>query len=298
MKSPVTFLGLEYASPLWAASGTYGWGLEAVDGAFLPSKGLGALVTKGVSPLPMVGAPQPRVAELAGGIGMLNAIGLQNPGLAKFLSGYVARYDRGDFPLPIWVNVFADSIAGFVQVIDSLRRHVTSRRSPWLAGFELNVSCPNVDKGGTEFGAQRNVLEKLVAESVAAAGAFPVMVKLSPMSSDPVDLAKACADAGARALSVANTMPAGFPILDRENTWALGRRFGGMSGPALKPIALRLVNLLATQTSLEICGVGGIQNAQDAREFFSAGARVVQVGTAHFAQPWICEDIYAELQSK
>lgn len=295
-KNAVTFLNQIYPSPLWAASGTYGWGVEAVDGAFLPAQGLGALVTKGVSPLPMAGAPQPRIAEVGHGLGLLNAIGLQNPGVTEFIHNYGQRYDRGDFPFPVWVNVFADSVAGFVHVIDEIRRHVLRKRSQWLAGFELNVSCPNVDKGGTEFGSQRNVLEKLVIDSVAAAGAYPVMVKLSPLSSDLVDTAKACADAGARAISVANTMPAGLPIVGSEkDEWALGRRFGGLSGPALKPIALRLVNLLATQTSLEICGVGGIQNVQDVKEFLSAGARVVQIGTAHFTNPWICEEIYAQL---
>ncbi len=287
----IEFLKRQYKSPLWAASGTYGWGVEAVDGAFVPKRGLAALVTKGVSPKEMLGAPQSRIAEVGEGVGLLNAIGLQNPGVEKFLEKYASRYNRGDFPLPIWVNVFADSIAGYVFVVDEIRRFTENNKAQWLAGFELNVSCPNVDKGGAEFGAQPDILEKLVSSCVQAAGAIPTMVKLSPHASDIVAIAKACESAGAAALAISNTMPAGFPIPE-NNTWSLGRKFGGLSGPALRPISLRLVDLVANKVKLPICGIGGIQSAHDVREYLSAGAVVVQVGTAHFANPWICDEIF------
>lgn len=294
MSHVTEFLGVEYSSPLWAASGTFGWGLEALDGGFFPKRGLSSFVTKGVSPKPMLGAPQPRIAEVGHGTALLNAIGLQNPGLRAFLQSYVTRYDA-EIPVPVWVNAFADSVDGFVEVIDGIRKYVTAKRSNWLAGFELNVSCPNVDKGGCEFGTSRELLEELVEASVRAATArFPVMVKLSPHAADIVELAKACEGAGAAALSIANTFPAGFPIPETGG-WALGRRFGGMSGPGLRPIALRLIDLVANKVKLPICGIGGIQSAHDVKEFLSAGAKVVQVGTAHFANPWICQEIVDHL---
>lgn len=294
----VDFLGRRYATPLWAASGTFGWGVEAVDGGFFPKKGLGALVTKGVSPSPMHGAPQPRVAEVGSGTGLLNAIGLQNPGLDLFLTKYATRYEKGDLGVPVWVNAFADSLEGYVEVISKVVDFASrgKKSDSWLAGFELNVSCPNVKKGGLEFGADPKGLELLVAACVKAAGATPVMVKLSPLFSQVVDLGRASETGGARALSVANTMLAGFPEPEKKSVdgtvaWSIGRRFGGLSGPALRPIALRMVDQLARALPLPICGVGGIQSAHDVREFLAAGARVVQVGTANFANPWVCDEI-------
>lgn len=286
------FLGRDYVSPLWAASGTFGWGLEAVDGEFL-AKNLGALVTKGVSPDPMTGAPHPRISEVGHGIGVLNAIGLQNPGLEKFLQTYVKRYEQGDFPRPIWVNVLGNSVEGYAAVVSALGQRAKS--ADWLAGFELNVSCPNVDKGGTEFGSDPHTLESLVEECVKVACGIPVMVKLSPLTVQPYDIARAAVEGGASALAVANTLLSGLPDADMKGKWSLGRRYGGLSGPALKTTALRVLDQIASKLNVPLCGIGGIMNGRDVREFFNAGATVVQVGTAHFANPWICDEIAREL---
>ncbi|MBS1985233.1 MAG: dihydroorotate dehydrogenase catalytic subunit [Bdellovibrionales bacterium] len=292
----ITFLGREYASPLWVASGTFGWGLEAVDGAFWP-RGLSAVVTKGVSPDAMNGAPHPRVVESGHGVALLNAIGLQNPGLEGFLARYVVRYRKNEVPCPLWVNVLGSSIEGYARVVEK----IALAGGPWLAGFELNVSCPNVDKGGTEFGADGSTLRALVEACVRVAGGQPIMVKLSPAASDIVGLAQAAVDGGAAALSLVNTFPAGLPEVDKRDAsgatvWSLGRRYGGLSGPALKPMALRLVDLVRSKSKVPLCGVGGIECARDVREFLAAGADVVQVGTANFANPWVVEDIARELE--
>ena len=296
MKLEVGFLGQTYASPLWAASGTFGWGVEALDRGFLPKRGLGALVTKGVSPDDMDGAPHPRIAEVGHGVGLLNAIGLQNPGLATFQKKYATRYASKEWTHPVWVNVFAGTVEGYTQVIETL----ASPSAKWLSGFELNVSCPNVKKGGLEFGADPKGLESLVQACVAQAKSIPVMVKLSPVFPNFLDLALASEQGGARALSVANTYLSGFPEPERRApdgraAWSIGRRYGGLSGPALKPIALRMIDQLAVAQKLPICGVGGIQTAHDVHEYLSAGAQVVQVGTAHFANPWITDEIAAAL---
>ncbi len=300
--SSVEFLGRHYSSPLWAASGTFGWGLEAVDGGYFPKVGLGAVLTKGVSPLEMLGAPQARIVEVGHGVGLINAIGLQNPGLKKFLSHYVNRYDQGDVPVPIWVNVFGSSLTDYVHVIRELRAHAQKNNSAWLAGFELNVSCPNVDKGGAEFGSSTELLGELVKNCVAASGPIPLIVKLSPHPYHAVDLALAAEANGAAALSLSNTLPAGLPVVQaaggtaaKTSAWLLGRKFGGLSGPALKAVSLRLTDLVANRVKIPLCGIGGIMNAFDAKEYFAAGAQVVQVGTAHFANPWICEEIFSEL---
>ena len=291
----VAFLGRTYASPLWLASGTYGWGFEAVDGGFFPRVGVGALVTKGVSPKPMKGAPQSRIAEVGHGVGLLNAIGLQNPGVDVFVSDYLPRYRNGDVPCLIWVNVFADSLAGYVDVISKIRTHLVGQDGSWLAGFEVNVSCPNVDKGGAEFGSDPTVLADLVKNCVKASGPYPVMVKLSPLTHQGVALALACESAGAQALAISNTLLGGFPEPEKSRAagavWSLGRRFGGLSGPALKPVSLRMIAQIKEKCALPLCGIGGIATAHDFQEYFCAGASVVQVGTANFANPWICEDI-------
>lgn len=293
-----TFLGREYASPLWVASGTFGWGMEAREGGFWP-KGLGAVVTKGVSPAPMDGAPHPRIFESGHGTALLNAIGLQNPGLTGFLAKYAAYYDTNALGCPVWVNVLGTSIEGYSQVIRGVREHAEQKKSSWLAGFEINVSCPNVDKGGAEFGSDPALLESLVKACVVAAGTQPVMAKLSPQSSDAVGLARAVEQGGAAAISVVNTMPAGVPEPEKRNAagvrWSLGRRYGGLSGPGLRPIALRMVDVIRAKSSLPICGIGGIENAHDVAEFLAAGASVVQVGTANFANPWVVEEIFDAL---
>lgn len=296
-KKTFEFLGRKYSSPLWAASGTFGWGVEAVEGGYFPKIGLGSVVTKGVSPQEMFGAPQSRIVEVDHGVGLINAIGLQNPGLKKFLNHYVPRYEARNFPCPIWVNVFGGALADYVKVIEDIRAQAESKPTTWLAGFELNVSCPNVDKGGAEFGSSPALISELTRACVSAAGKFPLMVKLSPHPYAAVDLALAAEAAGAHAISISNTLPSGLPDPFVKDKWTLGRKFGGLSGPALKAVSLRLVEQVAAKVKIPICGLGGIMNAHDVRQYFSAGAQVVQVGTAHFADPWVCEKIYSELYS-
>jgi len=291
-----TFLGREYKSCVWGASGTFGWGTEAWEGGYFPLRGLGALVTKGVSPKPMAGAPHPRIAEVGHGVGLINAIGLQNPGLRGFCEKYVPQYENTRFPCPVWVNVFADSTEGFVRVIDEIRQLVVARRAAWLAGFELNVSCPNVEKGGVEFGERADLMRELLRACNKARGAFPVMVKLSPLGSNLLETARLCEGEGASALSLCNTMPSAMR-LPESNQWAIGRKFGGLSGPALRAIAVRWVGTVANELKIPVCGVGGVSSAHDVREFLSAGAQVVQVGTAQFANPWIADLIFDELNA-
>lgn len=292
-----TFLGRDYATPLWVASGTYGWGVEALDGGFWP-KSLGAVVTKGVSPEPMDGAPHPRIVEVDDGVGVINAIGLQNPGLAGFLSKYAPRYAK-QFPAPVWVNVLGSSLDGYVKVVEGVANAPHARG--WLAGFELNVSCPNVDKGGVEFGADLVSLSQLVQTCVKAAGPVPVMVKLGPFTADVAESARRCQGAGAGAVALTNTAPAGLPnpYASRPGEpakWTIGRRHGGLSGAALKPMSLRLVDLVKRALpDFPVCGIGGIRSADDVKEYLAAGASVVQVGTANFANPWLVDDIAAAL---
>jgi dihydroorotate dehydrogenase (NAD+) catalytic subunit len=272
---------------LWAASGTFGWGFEAFEGGFF-SDSLGAVVTKGVSPEPMNGAPHPRIAESGRGVAVVNAIGLQNPGLDLFLKNYWPRYGS-PFPCPVWVNVLGGSIDGYKKVVSMIQERAQPLEA--LAGFELNVSCPNVDKGGAEFGEDPKVLAELVRVTVQAAGSIPVMVKLGPLSSRPEELAKIAEANGASAISISNTIPAGFPEPEKPGRWSLGRRSGGLSGPPLRLVSLRLVDRVASQVAIPICGIGGVYSTHDAREYFAAGARVIQIGTAHFINPWVASEI-------
>jgi dihydroorotate dehydrogenase (NAD+) catalytic subunit len=228
------FLGRNYKSPLWLASGTFGWGVEAWRGGFFP-KGASALVTKGVSPLPMEGAPHPRIAEVNGAGQLLNAIGLQNSGVEGFVKNYLPFYQSKKFP--IWVNVFAGNVEGFKSVVRKIIESDPKAHATWLAGFELNVSCPNVDKGGSEFANDLEVISQLIRRLKKEITSIPLMVKMSPMSSAPVEFAKVCKESGADALSISNTL-LGAQFEPEKNQWSLGRRFGGLSGPALKSLSL------------------------------------------------------------
>jgi dihydroorotate dehydrogenase (NAD+) catalytic subunit len=287
--SGVEFLGRKYHSPLWAASGTFGWGVEAWKGGFFP-KAFSSFVTKGVSPQNMLGAPHPRIAEINGAGQMLNAIGLQNPGVDYFVKNYLAAYRKKNFP--VWVNVFADRVEGFALVTKGIVQDLAKDEN-FVAGFELNVSCPNVDKGGSEFANDFSVMEKLLKE-LRSLTKLPLMVKMSPMTALPVDFAKLCLDSGADAISISNTLLGG-QFEPEKNRWSLGRKFGGVSGPALKALSLRLIDQVAAKVAIPICGIGGIQSARDVKEYLSAGAKLVQVGTANFANPWIADQILAEL---
>lgn len=287
----VSFLGRNYKTPLWVASGTFGWGVEAFEGKYF-AKAVSAFVSKGVSPLSMDGAPHPRIAEINGSRAMLNAIGLQNSGVDAVIKKYVPTWEKKDFPTPVWINVFAENVAGFVNVIQKFKN--INNHTNWLAGFELNVSCPNVDKGGAEFASDVIALEKLISESKKVAGNIPIMVKMSPLLAQPIEIAKVCEASGADALSLCNTLLSALPEPEK-NTWSLGRKFGGLSGPALKPLSLRVLAQVASTVKIPLCGIGGIQTAHDVKEYLCAGATVVQIGTANFANPWICDEILTNL---
>ena len=284
----VEFAGRSYKSPLWIAAGTFGWGVEALDGGYFPSQGAGAYVSKGVSDDAMLGAPQPRVAEVGEGIGFLNAIGLQNPGVQTFSQKYLPRYFKQELGIPCWINVLGKSEASYAIVLERVIETLgTFSKESGVAGFEINVSCPNVDHGGAEFGSNSHVCESLVSRLVKISQGWPLMIKLSPAADQIQDVARACEASGATALSLCNTMPALLPQ-------TLGRKGGGLSGPALRPLSLRAVELISRTVKLPVCGVGGISKAQHVHEYFSAGAKVVQIGTAHLANPWICDQIFAQ----
>ncbi|NCN28592.1 dihydroorotate dehydrogenase [bacterium] len=283
----VEFLGRTYKTPLWVASGTFGWGVEAYEGGYF-AESIGAVVSKGVSPLPMDGAPHPRIAEVNGSCAVLNAIGLQNSGVDGVISKYVPIWAGQDFPAPIWINVFAENVKGFTDVISKFV--ALEGNDHWLAGFELNVSCPNVDKGGAEFASDLEALKNLVSSSKKVASKFPLMVKMSPLLSSPGEVAKVCENSGADAISVSNTLLSALPEPE-TNKWSLGRRFGGMSGPALKPLSLRVLAQVREATKLPLCGIGGIRSKHDVQEYLCSGATVVQVGTANFSNPWVCDEL-------
>jgi dihydroorotate dehydrogenase (NAD+) catalytic subunit len=275
--SAVRALGATFQNPVLLAAGTAGFGTEVLDVIDLDA--LGGLVTKAVTPEPRQGHPAPRVAEFAGG--MLNAVGLANPGLEAVLHhdlpAIAARLERAR----IIVNVAGATVADYVTVIARLTGQ------PAITAFEINASCPNTTAGGLEFGAEPSALAELVRRCRAAT-ARPLVVKLSPALPDIVAMARIAAAEGADAVSVVNTMPG---WLDHR----LGNRFGGVSGPALLPVGVLATRRIAEQGSLPVIGVGGIRTARDAREYLDAGAVLVAVGTAALADPRVPERIAREL---
>lgn len=268
---------LALRNPLLTASGTFGYGLEFAQLTALEK--LGGIVTKGLSPQPMVGNPPPRICETRGG--MLNSIGLQNIGMESFLRDVLPELSR--VPIRVVVNLFGTSIddyrwlAGRVQEV------------PEIAAVELNVSCPNVERGGIEFGHDPEMLRRVVA-AVRQETAKPLVVKLSPNVTSPVELGKAAADAGADILSCINTV-LGMAIDANTRRPLLHTLKGGLSGPAIKPIALRIVYDVAREVGLPVIGIGGIETTSDVVEFLLAGASAVQVGTALFRDPAAPEKI-------
>lgn len=272
---------LRLANPLLTASGTFGYGLEF---AHLCDLGrLGGIVTKGLSLAPMRGNPPPRIAETRGG--MLNSIGLQNIGIERFLAEVLPGLGR--FPAQVIVNLFGYERDEYVRLAERVDA------AAGVAALELNVSCPNVKRGGIEFGQDPEVLEGLV-RAVRAATAKPIIVKLSPNVTRPAELGQAAKAGGADILSAINTV-LGMAIDPQTRRPRLATVKGGLSGPAIRPIALRIVFDVARQVGLPVIGIGGIETVDDVVEFLLAGASAVQVGTALFRDPRTPERLLDEL---
>lgn len=280
----VKFAGLELVSPVIAASGTFGYGVEFEE--IVSLERIGAFVTKGISLEPMKGHPAPRIVQTAAG--MLNAIGLQNIGVDEFIARKLPalrKYPRAH----VIVNVFGSTVGEYVAVIEKLNQ------AEGIAAYELNVSCPNVHAGGMVFGSDAGSLEYLVHTAKSAA-TRPLIVKLSPNVTSIAQMAKIATAAGADALSLTNTFLA-ISIDVETRRPRLSNITGGLSGPAIKPIALRMVYEAARAVTTPILGMGGIVTPEDAVEFMLAGATAVQVGTASYADPRATERLARGLES-
>lgn len=275
--------GLKLRNPVMPASGCFGFGREYSEYYSLDT--LGAVVVKATTLKPRLGNPTPRVTEVTGG--MLNAIGLANPGLSKVLTEELPWLERQN--VPIFVNVAGDTVEDYCSVVDEVCR------SGLAQAIELNVSCPNVELGGLAFGVNPSVLRGLV-EEVRKVCTLPLYVKLSPNVTRIQDLAVAAASGGADGLSLINTL-VGMQIDLATRKPALANKTGGLSGPAIKPVAVRMVYEVAREVNLPIIGMGGICSGRDAAEFIMAGAWAVEVGTANFTDPYACPRIVAELKS-
>ena len=267
-------------NPVVTASGTFGYGRDYVD--LVPLERLGAITVKGISPFPSHGNPPPRTAEVFGG--MLNAIGLQNPGIDTFITDEHYLPWLRTLKTPVFVNIWGKSIDDYAEVARRLEAE-----SAGIAALEVNISCPNIKEGGIAFGTDLVMAAKVV-RAVRAATRLPLIVKLSPNVSRIGDFARAVADAGADILSLINTLPAMAIDIETRRP-RLANVTGGLSGPAIKPIAVRLVHETAKAVKLPIIGMGGIQCAADAIEFILAGASAVGVGTATFTDPGVLVEI-------
>ena len=276
IKTAVTLAGVELKNPVMTASGTFGSGAEYSE--FIDLNKLGAVVTKGVANVPWPGNPTPRVAETASG--MLNAVGLQNPGIDVFCERdipFLKKYDT-----KIIVNVCGKSTEDYCEVVERLGNEPVDL-------LEINVSCPNVKEGGIAFGQDPKALEAITKE-VKKYAKQPIIMKLSPNVTDITEMAKAAEAGGADILSLINTLT-GMKIDIYKKTFALANKTGGMSGPAVKPVAVRMVYQVAQAVKLPIIGMGGISTAEDALEFILAGASAVSVGTANFFNPYAAEEV-------
>ena len=276
MNTQVTIAGVTFKNPVMTASGTFGSGMEYSE--FVDLNHLGAVVTKGVANVPWPGNPTPRVAEVYGG--MLNAIGLQNPGIDVFIERdipFLKKYDT-----KIIVNVCGKTVEDYVAVVERLG-------DTDIDMMEINVSCPNVKEGAIAFGQKADALFNITSELKKHAKQ-PIIMKLSPNVTDITEMARAAEAAGADALSLINTLT-GMKIDIHKRSFALANKTGGMSGPAIKPIAVRMVYQVANAVNIPIIGMGGISNAEDAIEFMLAGATAVSVGAANFINPYVTEEI-------
>ena len=276
MNTKVNIAGVEFKNPVMVASGTFGSGAEYDE--FVDLNRLGAVVTKGVANVPWEGNPTPRIAETYGG--MLNAVGLQNPGYDLFAKRdipYLKKYDTN-----IIVNVCGRTTEDYIDVVEKLGHEDVDM-------LEINISCPNVKHGGIAFGQDPKAVEAITKE-VKKVAKQPVIMKLSPNVTDITEMAKAAEAGGADALSLINTLT-GMQIDVERQKFVLANKTGGLSGPAIKPVAVRMVYQVANAVKVPIIGMGGIANAKDAMEFILAGATAVSVGTANFNNPHTTIDV-------
>ncbi len=281
MNTRVNLAGVLLKNPIMTASGTFGSGQEYSE--FVDLNKLGAVVTKGVANVPWPGNPTPRVAEVYGG--MLNAIGLQNPGIDVFVQRdipFLTHYDTR-----IIVNVCGKTTSDYIEVVERLSEQPVDM-------LEINISCPNVKEGGIAFGQNAASVEKITKE-VKKYARQPVIMKLSPNVTDITEMAKAAEAGGADVISLINTLT-GMKIDVNRRKFALANRTGGMSGPAVHPIAVRMVYQAAQAVNIPIIGMGGVQSTEDALELILAGATAVSVGTANFTNPTATIDIINGIQ--
>lgn len=276
MNTSVTIAGVTFKNPVMTASGTFGSGMEYGD--FVDLNRLGAVVTKGVANVPWPGNPTPRVAEVYGG--MLNAIGLQNPGIDVFLKRdipFLQHYDT-----KIIVNVCGKTVEDYLEVVEKLNDSAADM-------LEINVSCPNVKEGAIAFGQKADCLFDITSK-IKNEARKPIIMKLSPNVTDITEMAKAAEAAGADAISLINTIT-GMKIDIHKRTFALANRTGGMSGPVIKPVAVRMVYQASHAVKIPVIGMGGIATAEDAIEFLLAGATAVSVGAVNFMNPYATVEI-------
>lgn len=276
MNTSVTIAGVTFKNPVMTASGTFGSGMEYGD--FVDLNRLGAVVTKGVANVPWPGNPTPRVMEVYGG--MLNAIGLQNPGIDVFLKRdipFLQQYDTR-----IIVNVCGKTVEDYLEVVEKLNESAADM-------LEINVSCPNVKEGAIAFGQKADCLFDITSK-IKNEARKPIIMKLSPNVTDITEMAKAAEAAGADAISLINTIT-GMKIDIHKRTFALANRTGGMSGPAIKPVAVRMVYQASHAVKIPVIGMGGIATAEDAIEFLLAGATAVSVGAVNFMNPYATVEI-------
>ena len=266
----VKIAGVEFKNPVTVASGTFGHGEEFAD--LVDINRLGAVTTKGVANIPWEGNPTPRIAEVYGG--MLNAIGLQNPGVDTFIERDLKFLKEKD--TQIIVNVCGRSIEDYIETVERLSTEDVDM-------FEINISCPNVSHGGIAFGTNVDSVSG-ITKQIKTHSKKPIIMKLSPNVTDITEIARAAEAAGSDALSLINTIT-GMKIDINKRCFAIANRTGGMSGPAIKPIALRMVYQVANAVNIPIIGMGGISGTEDAIEFILAGATMVSVGTANFINP-------------
>lgn len=283
MNTQVTLAGVTFKNPVMTASGTFGSGMEYSE--FVDLNRLGAVVTKGVANVPWPGNPTPRVAEVYGG--MLNAIGLQNPGIDVFVERdipFLKQYDT-----KVIVNVCGKTVEDYVAVVERLGDEDS------VAMLEINVSCPNVKEGAIAFGQKADALYNITQE-IKKHAKQPIIMKLSPNVTDITEMARAAEAAGSDALSLINTLT-GMKIDIHRRKFAIANKTGGMSGPAIKPIAVRMVYQTAQAVKIPIIGMGGIATADDAIEFLLAGASAVSIGAMNFVNPYTTIEVVEGIEA-